>query len=88
MYKTVLMLLVFSVGALADGGTPSQPAAFSASRPGPAFPAGWTLKTLPNVSRATRFDLVDGDGGTVLRAVSDAATTLLLAAAAILNPRQ
>ena len=60
------------------GGGLEQPALFSQARPGLALPDGWALNTLPNVPRATRFDLVSDENQTVLRAVSEGAAASLI----------
>lgn len=52
---------------------PKQPAPFSAAQPGERLPAGWIVTALPNIPRATRFDLVRDGEATVLRAVSESA---------------
>lgn len=45
-------------------------AAFSAMRPGNALPAGWAPAEVPNIKVRTRYNLVDDDGVTVIRADS------------------
>ncbi len=77
MKKTFAIALWLFVHTLQAAETPSEPSAFSTSRPGPSMPAGWVLKTLPKVPRATHFDLVRDENSTVLRAVSDAAAATL-----------
>lgn len=72
-----LLTLAFCLSAsavLADGTL----SAFSSAKPGTAMPTGWALNTLPNVPNPTRFDLVQDEGQTVLRAVSDNAAATLL----------
>ncbi|GAA4855246.1 DUF3047 domain-containing protein [Luteimonas vadosa] len=54
-----------------------QPAAFSSATAGQAPPAGWRLQPIPSVARQTRFDLVEDDGRTVLRARADDAAASL-----------
>ena len=49
--------------------------AFSAARPGSAFPEGWAPLGLQNVRNRTRYALVNDDGKTVLRAESNAAAS-------------
>jgi hypothetical protein len=69
-----LGLLVMASLAVAE---PSQPAAFSTAKPGEQLPQGWILTKIPSIPRATRFDLVRGDGGTILRARADSAAASL-----------
>ena len=45
---------------------------FSTAMPGTALPAPWRLSLLPNVKRATQYDLVADAGTVVLRAQADA----------------
>jgi hypothetical protein len=45
---------------------------FSTATPGGALPAPWRISLLPNVKRATQYDLVTDDSTVVLRAQSDA----------------
>ena len=71
------MALGFLVLAALAAAEPLQPTPFSTSAPGAPLPPGWTLTTVPNIPRATRFDLVRDDGGTVLRATADAAAASL-----------
>ncbi len=71
-----LMLALLAWQAPAQDGPDrdtTQPARFSAARPGEPLPGGWTVKHLPKVERATAYALVDDAGVTVLRATSDAA---------------
>ncbi|HYE37363.1 DUF3047 domain-containing protein [Methylocaldum sp.] len=70
----VLLILGYPVRA---EDAPSQPAPFSAAKPGSVLPAGWTLTTLPRVPRATRFDVIRDEGQNVLRAVSESAAATL-----------
>jgi hypothetical protein len=72
--KAALGFLVCASLAAAE---PPQPAPFSTAVPGAPLPPGWTLTQVPNIPRATRFDLVGDDGGTVLRATADAAAASL-----------
>lgn len=46
-------------------------AAFSAMRPGNALPAGWAPAEVPNIKMLTRYNLVDDEGITVIRADSE-----------------
>lgn len=46
-------------------------AAFSAARPGTAFPVGWAPLAAANIKVHTRYTLVDDNGTTVLRADSE-----------------
>ena len=46
-------------------------AAFSAARPGTAFPAGWAPLAAANIKVHTRYTLADDNGTTVLRADSE-----------------
>ena len=80
MMKRLLAIALLCIGnALQAGGdAPAQPMAFSSASPGSAIPPPWTFNILPNVQRATRFDLVrDGNQATVLRAVSESAAATL-----------
>ncbi len=54
-----------------------QPTTFSSSPAGNTLPAGWQLQPIPKVERQTRFDLVDANGTTVLRARADDAAASL-----------
>ena len=55
----------------------TAPAPFSSALAGAAVPAGWTVQPIPKVERQTRFDLVDSEGSTVLRARADNAAASL-----------
>ncbi len=65
------------VALLPGVGLAAQPARFSSASAGAALPAGWTVQPIPKVERQTRFDLVDSDGSTVLRARADNAAASL-----------
>ena len=69
--RSALLMLALAGSALcaaADGAvTP-----FSSGAPGAALPAPWRISLLPNVKRATRYELVDDGGTVVLRAQADA----------------
>ncbi len=65
------------VALLPAVGLAAQPARFSSASAGAALPAGWTVQPIPKVERQTRFDLVDSDGSTVLRARADNAAASL-----------
>lgn len=73
----LISLLLLSPILLGAGDNPAQTAPFSQSRPGAAMPHAWVLNTLPNVPKATRFDLVSDENQTVLRAVSEGAAATL-----------
>lgn len=80
MTKRLLAIALLCIGNALQAGedAPAQPMAFSSTPPGSAIPPPWTLNILPNVQRATRFDLVlDGNQTTVLRAVSESAAATL-----------
>jgi hypothetical protein len=74
----VICLLLFYAAFIQADDAPTQLTAFSSTRPGTAMPANWALKTVPHVSRATQFDLIDDGGKTVLRAVSLGASASLV----------
>ena len=80
------ILAVLALAALAFMATRAiaapGPGDFSASPPG-APPSGWVHTTLPKVTRASQFDLVDDSGTTVLRVRSDAAASSLTRAVSI-----
>ncbi|MEO7252293.1 MAG: DUF3047 domain-containing protein, partial [Arenimonas sp.] len=65
------------VALLPDVGFAAQPAPFSSAAAGAVLPAGWDIQAIPKVKRQTRFDLVDSDGRTVLRARADNAAASL-----------
>ena len=71
MGRRALLMLALAGSApcvAADGAiTP-----FSTGTPGAALPAPWRISLLPNVKRATRYDLVADGGTVVLRAQADA----------------
>lgn len=53
---------------------------FSSAAPGPTFPAGWTPQPLPGVERENRFELIAGEGGSVLRVLSEHSASSLAVA--------
>lgn len=65
------------IALLPGVGLAAQPARFSSASAGAAPPAGWTVQPIPKVARQTRFDLVESDGSTVLRARADNAAASL-----------
>lgn len=73
----LLMLLALAQGApCATAVQPITP--FSVAVAGAALPTPWRLSLLPNVARATRYDLVDDSGTVVLRARADASMATLV----------
>lgn len=71
-FSACLLLALLPGVALA-----AQPASFSGKAPAGALPTGWKVQPIPKVERQTRFDLVDADGTTVLRARADNAAASL-----------
>ncbi|HSC22131.1 MAG TPA: DUF3047 domain-containing protein [Casimicrobiaceae bacterium] len=68
---------VFAGSGAANADAPfAQPAAFSSLRAGAAF-APWTPITIAFGKRATRYDLVDDAGTTVLHAIADDSASAL-----------
>ncbi len=77
IFNLMALLLGLANVSLADNGS-ANVTAFSPATPGSAIPSPWTLTTLPNVARATRFELVrDTEQATVLQAISEAAAATL-----------
>ena len=74
MMKLPACLLLVLLPGIAFAG---QPAGFSDTAPAGALPTGWKAQQIPKVERQTRFDLVDADGTTVLRARADNAAASL-----------
>lgn len=68
----LLLTALLSTAALA-----AQPARFSSAAAGAALPPGWTVQSIPRVERQTRFDLIEAEGGPVLRARADNAAASL-----------
>ncbi len=79
MIKVRLLIALICMVSLSQADDDhTKMAAFSDAKPGSAIPPHWTLNTLPNVIRATHFELVrDETQVTVLQAVSEAAAATL-----------
>lgn len=77
MIRFWIIAFLFGASPLRAEEPPTQPTPFSTAKPGSSLPRGWALETLPKVPRATRFDLVQSEGRTVLRASSEAAAATL-----------
>jgi len=72
----ILMLALAQAAPCLAGNDAITP--FSTAAPGSALPAPWRLSRLPNVARATRYDLLSDGGTVVLRAQADASMAMLV----------
>jgi Protein of unknown function (DUF3047) len=78
MKKTAVAALAATLLLAAPATSANAPAAFSAAAPGAAPPPPWRLVTLPQLPRQTRYEVVDFEGATVLRAAADGSYANLL----------
>jgi len=77
-WPATVLALYASVAVDALAAHSVSPAPFSGMVVGEVIAEHWEHQTLPRVAHASRFDLIDADGETVLRVRSDAAASTLL----------